>query len=183
MRHRAADHRTRGLTVLRGFVRASAALNRALAGVAGAALVATMLILVTNVVLRLVADPITGTYELISLTAALAFALSLGDAQTHQSHVSIDVVVGRFRKGVRLVLGALVAAASAVLFVQLATSLVVYGLNLYAEGAATDAFEIPVWIPVMIIVLGVAGLVVALVADVAKAWLARSSDDPHLNIF
>lgn len=170
--------------MLRGLIRVSETVNRALAGVAGLALVAMMLILVANVVLRIVATPLNGTFDLISLAAAVVFGLSLGEAQSRQAHVSIDVVVRRFRKGARLALGVVVTVASAVLFVQLATSLVVYGLNLRNEGAATDTLGIPIWPSVLLVaVVGVGGLVLAFVADLAKVWLTRWSDDPHVNIF
>jgi len=169
--------------MLRGFIRGSDAFNRGLAVLAGVALIANMLILVASVVLRTVAGPLDGAFELISMISILVFGFSLGEAQTHQAHVSIDIVVGRFRKGIRLMIGAAVAVVSALLFTQLATSLVVYGFNLRDQGAATDSFGIPFWPSALLLVIGVAGLVIALAADVAKAWLARTSDDPHLNIF
>lgn len=172
-----------GASALQGLVRISELVNRALAAVAGAALIATMLLLVANIVMRTVAGPLNGTFELISMTAVVVFGLALGEAQTHQAHVSIDLVVGRLRKSVRLVVGTAVTLASGVLFVQLATSLVIYGLNLRAEGAATESLAIPVWPSALVIVLGVGGLVLALVSDLAKLWLARTSEEPHLNIF
>lgn len=170
--------------MLRGLIRVSESVSRALAGVAGFALVGMMLILVANVVLRTVATPLNGTLDLISLAAAVVFGLSLGEAQCRQAHVSIDVLVGRFRKGIRLAFGVVVTVASAALFVQLATSLVAYGLNLRDEGAATETLGIPIWPWVLVVaVVGVGGLVLAFAGDLAKAWLARWSDDPHLNIF
>lgn len=172
-----------GATALRGLIRVSGVVNRALAAVAGAALIATMLILVANIVMRTLDAPLNGTFELISMTAVVIFGLALGEAQTHQAHVSIDLLVKRLRKRARLLVGVAVTIVSGALFVQLATSLVIYGLNLRAEGAATESLAIPVWPSALIVVLGIGGLVLALVADLAKAWLARTSDEPHLNIF
>lgn len=169
--------------VLRGLIRVGEVVNRALAAVAGVALIATMLILVANIVMRTVAAPLNGTFELISMAAVVVFGLALGEAQTHQAHVSIDLLVGRFRKGVRILIGVLVTIASGVFFVQLATSLVVYGINLRAEQATTESLAIPVWPSAIVVAVGVGGLVVALMADLPRAWLARTSDDPHVNIF
>jgi TRAP-type C4-dicarboxylate transport system permease small subunit len=170
-------------TALRGLIRVSGVVNRALAAVAGVALIATMLILVANIVMRTVAAPMNGTFELISMTAVVVFGLALGEAHTHRAHVSIDLLVGRLRKRARLLVGVAVTIASAALFVQLATSLVIYGINLREQGAATESLAIPIWPSALVVVLGIGGLVLALVADLAKAWLARTSDEPHLNIF
>lgn len=169
--------------MLRGLIRLSETVNRALVAVAGVALIGTMLVLIANIVMRIVATPVHGTFDLIEMTAVVVFGLALGEAQTHQAHVSINLLVGRFRKGVRLVIGAGVTIASAALFVQLATSLVIYGLNLRDQGAATESLAIPVWPSALVVVLGVGALVLALVADLGKVWLARTSDDPHVNIF
>lgn len=168
---------------LRGLVRVSDAVNRGMAGVASLALVAIMVILMANVLTRAVAAPINGTFELVSMCAVFVFGLALGNAQHRQAHVSIDIVVKRWPKRVRLVVGAFVTVAAVALFVQLATSLVVYGLNLKTQGAATDSLNIPFWPSVFAVVLGVAGLVLALVADLAKAKLSWSSDDPANAIF
>lgn len=169
--------------LLRGLVWTSEVVNRSLARVAGVALLAIMLILVGNIVVRLVADPINGTFELVSMAAVVVFGLSIGYAQTQGSHASIDIVVKRWPKRVRVVVGGVVAAASAVLFVQLITSLVVYGTNQRDSGVATELLGLPTWPSVLAVAFGVAALVLALVADVAKAALAWASDDPAVNIF
>jgi TRAP-type C4-dicarboxylate transport system permease small subunit len=97
--------------------------------------------------------------------------------------VSIDIVVRRWPKRARIIVASVVTVASVALFVQTATSLVVYGLNLREQGAATDTFGIPFWPSVFAVVIGMVGLVIALLTDLAKAKLAWSSDDPAVDIF
>lgn len=169
--------------MLHGLIRVSRAVTRGMAGVAGVALYLTMIVLMANILMRWVATPVNGTFEVVSMCAVFVFGLSLGEAQMHGSHVSIDILVKRWPKRVRVLLGAAVAVASAVLFIQLITSLVVYGLNLRDQGAATDSLGIPFWPSVFAVIIGVSGLVLALVADLARARLAWSSDDPSVNIF
>lgn len=170
-------------SALRRLIRFSDALNRTLARLAGLALVLIIVVLVGNVLIRLVGDPINGTFEVVSMAAVVTFGLSMGYAQTRNAHVSIDLVVKRWPRRARIVVGALVAAASAALFVQLTTSLVIYGLNQREQGAATELLGIPTWPSVFAVVVGVGALMLALVADLAKAKLAWSSDDPAVNIF
>jgi TRAP-type C4-dicarboxylate transport system permease small subunit len=169
--------------LLRGLIHVSHALNRGMAGVAGVALIAMMLVLLANILMRTFASPINGTFEVVSMCAVFVFGLALGNAQSHQSHVSIGLLVNRWSKQVRIAVGSVVTIASIALFVQLATSLVIYGLNQRLQGAATNSLGIPIWPSVFAVVFGMSGLVLALFADLAKAKLAWSSDDPAVNIF
>jgi TRAP-type C4-dicarboxylate transport system permease small subunit len=170
-------------SVLRRFIRASDTVNGLLARLAGAALLFIVVVLVGNVVVRWVAAPISGTYELVSMAAVITFGLSVGYAQTRGAHASIDIVVKHWPRRVRIAVGAAVALACAALFAQLATSLVVYGTSQRDSGVATELLGIPTWPSVLVVAFGVVALVVALVADVAKAALAWSSEDPAVNIF
>lgn len=168
---------------MRAFVELSRRVNGALAAVAGVALIVLMVVLLVNAVLRVVATPISGNYEIVTMLAAVIFGLALGDAQTYRAHVSIDLLVRGWRKRARIVVGALVTIAALALFVQLVLSLWVYTANLQARGAATDLLGLPVWPSALIVTVGLGGLVIALAADLAKASLAWKSDDPAVNIF
>ncbi|MDP5182544.1 TRAP transporter small permease [Blastococcus sp. BMG 814] len=171
------------MSVLDPFVRGSRVLNRGLAALAGVALMCLMLVLIAAIVLRAFGSSLEGSVELVSMLAVPVFGLALGAAQTEGAHVSIDLIFKSWRKGVRRAVGAVIALASAALFVQIAVSLVVYTLNMRSSGSMTDALGLPLWPTVLTVVVGVFGLIVALVADAAKAWLSRTSDDPSISIF
>lgn len=106
-------------------------------------------------------------------------ALALGEAQVHRSHVSVDIVTNRLGRRVRLVIGAVVTLASIALFVQLALSLLGYGLTMYATGSATEALRIPLWPLVCLLLVGVLGLLAALIGDlgrVTRSWRSPSAE-------
>ncbi|WP_293787361.1 TRAP transporter small permease, partial [uncultured Aeromicrobium sp.] len=101
----------------------------------------------------------------------------------HGAHVSIDLLVRRWPRRVRIVVGSVVTIVSIALFVQVMTSLVVYGQVMQTQGSATESLGIPYWPAVYVVVVGFAGLVLALVADLARGALSWSTEDPELNVF
>lgn len=171
------------LETCRRYVSVSQRLTTLLASVAGIAMITVMLVLVGNVVGRAFGAPLDGAYELASLASVVLFGLSLGYAQTKDSQASVDILVERMSVRPRIVLGALVAVGSTFLFAQLFTALVVYALNQRDRAVATEALTIPTWPAVLLLAGGIGALIVALVADLAKARIAWSSDDPDVSIF
>lgn len=170
-------------TTLRRIVGFSQVLNGVMVRIAAVCLVLVMLALMANIVMRVAGSPLNGTFEVVAMLAAVVFGLSLGDAQNHGAHVSIDLLVRRWRRKTRIVVGSLVTIAAIALFVQVITSLVVYGQVMQTQGSATESLGIPYWPAVYVVVIGFVGLVVALVADLAKGALSWSDDEPHLSVF
>lgn len=168
---------------MQAFIEFSRRLNLVMASIAGVALVVLMLVLLTNAVLRVSTTPISGSYEIVTMLGAVIFGLSLGDAQMNGAHVSIDLLVKSWRKRVRIIVGALVTIGSLALFIQLSLSMWVYAMNLLDRNAATDLLSLPLWPSAMVVLVGIIGLVIALLADLAKATRAWGSDDPAVNIF
>ncbi|OUZ12194.1 hypothetical protein BHE97_03130 [Aeromicrobium sp. PE09-221] len=169
--------------VLQRVVRFAGLLNTGMVRVASVCLVLVMLALIANIVMRVAGSPLNGTFEVVAMLAAVVFGLSLGDAQNHGAHVSIDLLVRHWPRRIRIVVASVVTIVSIALFVQVITSLVVYGQVMRAQGSATESLGIPFWPAVYVVVVGFAGLVLALVADLARGALSWSTEDPELNVF
>src|SRR5690606_30794843 len=105
---------------MRALARLNTVINRGLAAIAGASLIAMMLLTVADMVLRGIGRPLAGSYEMIGWLSAAAMALALGYAQLHKGHVSIDLVVERLPPRLRAAVEALVGLASLLLFVAVA---------------------------------------------------------------
>ncbi|MBB4931145.1 TRAP-type C4-dicarboxylate transport system permease small subunit [Lipingzhangella halophila] len=162
-----------------GLVTATDRFARFLAHIGGAALVAMMLVLVANIVLRTFTAPIPSTFEVVSMAAVVVSAMALGEAQVHKAHVSVDIVTSRLGRRLRLVIGAVVTIASFALFVQLGLSLLGYGLTEYETGSATEALRVPHWPLVFLLLAGVVGLLVAFLGDlgrIIRSWRWPSSE-------
>jgi len=151
-----------------------ALVNRALAAIAGLALIAMMLLTVADMVLRAFGHPIAGSYEIIGWLSAVAMALALGYTQLHKGHVAIDLVVERLRPRTRAVVQALVTLASLLLFVAVAWYVASYGVVLHRSGSLSETLKAIVYPWVYAVAIGCGGLALALLADFVRA-LARAT--------
>lgn len=165
------------------FVLVTERINRVLAWLAGAGLVAMLVVIIGNYVLRLFWQPLAGTFELVSLTAIIVGALALGEAQVYKAHVAIDIVTARLPKKVQLVVGAIVTVASIVLMIQVVLALTIYSSSMTSSGSATDFLKMPIGVIVWILVIGFAGLALALLGDLGRIVRAWRDRRPELDIW
>ncbi len=151
-----------------------ALVNRALAAIAGVALVAMMLFTVADLVLRAFGRPVAGSYEVIGWLSAVAMALALGYTQRHAGHVAIDLVVARLRPRARAVVEALDALAALLLFGAVAWYVASYGTVLQRSGSLSETLKAIVHPWVYVVAIGSGGLALALLVDFFRA-LARAA--------
>ncbi|WP_298332022.1 TRAP transporter small permease [Haloactinopolyspora sp.] len=155
------------------------AVTDALAGAAGVALLLMVALTVGNIALRQIATPYHGTFELVGLLAVLVNGLALAAAQRSRTHVAVDLFMTRRPVRVQLVVGAIITTIAAVLFVLLTQQLVSYSLNLRDEGAVTESLRMPFWPMALALAVGVAGLALALVADLLAIRRNLRSSTPE----
>lgn len=148
--------------------------NRALAIVAGIALIAMMFFTVADMVLRGLGHPVAGSYEVIGWLSAVAMALALGYAQLHKGHVAIDLLVEWLPSRTRAVVDVITTLASLLLFAAVAWYVAGYGLVLHESGSLSETLKAIVYPWVYVVALGCAGLALALLADFVRA-LARAT--------
>jgi TRAP-type C4-dicarboxylate transport system permease small subunit len=79
-------------------------LNIAFLWLAGAFMIAMILMTCANIFFRIVWVPVKGTFELMGLFGAVATAFALGFTQMKKSHISVDILVGLFSERTRTVL-------------------------------------------------------------------------------
>ena len=147
----------------------SALLNRGLAWAAGLTLVATMLFIVLDMVLRSLGRPVAGSYEVIGWLSAAAMALALGYTQMHRGHVSIDLVVTRFQGRLRSGVETLTSLAALALFAAVAVYVARYGAVLRESGSLSETLKAVVHPWVYVVAAGAAGLTLALLVDFLRA--------------
>lgn len=153
--------------------------SSAAASVAGVALLAMLAITVGNMLLRAVASPIFGTFELVGLLAVAVNGLALGEAQRQKSNVSIDLVMSRTPMRVQLASGGLVTVVSVVLFSVVGWRLFVYAMNTRASGSRTESLRLEYWPVTLVLATGVVILVLALLADLSAIVRNLRSDEPE----
>lgn len=165
------------------FILVTERINRALAWIAGAGVVVMLVIILGNYVMRMFGRPLAGTFELVSLTAIVVGGLALGEAQVFKAHVAIDIVTARLPKKIQLVIGAIVTVASIVVMIQVVIALLLYSSGMMRSGGATDFLKMPIGAIVWILIIGFAGLAVALLGDLGRIVRAWTDRRPELDIW
>lgn len=154
--------------VLRLACRAGAAVthvNRLMAYVAAAALVAAMLAVVASVVLPPAGLAFVGVEEIVSWCTAIAIAFSIAYTQQKRGHVALDLLVSRLPRRARAAVAALVDLVGAALFALTSWKLVEHAQALAASGSASETLRTPFYPFVLATALGTALLALTLVVD------------------
>jgi TRAP-type C4-dicarboxylate transport system permease small subunit len=94
---------------------------------------------------RLFNAPLTGSFELTELAlVAITFLILSYDSLHHESMV-VEIVVDRFPKGVRAIIGAVIHFLTTVMLGVLSWQLVVQGIRIQNFGQTTVVLELPVY--------------------------------------
>lgn len=143
--------------------------NRALAGLAGVALVAMMLFTVFDVVMRALGRPVAGSFEVIGWLSAVAMALALGYVQVHRGHVAMTLLTGRLEGRPLALLEVITGLMSMGLFAAVAWFLFRYGQVLQSTGSLSETLRIVIYPWVYVVTVGFAGLTLALFLDLLRS--------------
>lgn len=111
--------------------------------VAGALLVALVLLSGANVACRLAGRPLSASYELSGFAGALIAALALADTQRRRGHVELDLFTRAYSPRARRVLGAFNVLAGAALMVLLGGQLASRAGALLRAGEVSETLKLP----------------------------------------
>lgn len=174
----AAPQRDGGATsggLIRLLERASAGLNKVLVWIAALMLGAMMLFAVADMIARQAGVAFGGSYEVIGWMSAAAMALALGTVQRDKGHVAMDLFVARLGRRSRALVDASMAALSFALFATVSFTVLRYGLVLHDSGSMSETLRVIVYPWVYVVGAGCAGLALALLADLVRAFAALHS--------
>jgi len=141
---------------------------------AGAAIVAMMLLTCADVLLRLFRQPIPGTYEIIGFLGAIATAFALGQTSLEKGHIAVEFLSSRLSSRGRLYLDGLEATAGLFIFGLLAWQSAVYAEDLRKSGEVSLTLAMPVHPFVWGIAAGCALLCAVLLVDLVR-FLRRTA--------
>ena len=148
------------------------ALATTLALIGGALLVAISLATVVSVSGRWLAGrPITGDIELVQLAVAAAIALALPYCQLHRSHLVVDFFTARSSGPMQRRLDAAASMLAGAVFFVLAWRAGVAVSEMRSASETTMVLGIPLWIPYVAMV---PGLALAGLAGVLQPFQART---------
>ncbi|GAI76420.1 unnamed protein product, partial [marine sediment metagenome] len=119
--------------------------------VAQGAVVAIMLLIVGNVLLRIVWKPILGTYDLVSFLGAALISFALAHCAAQKGHVAIGVVVERLSQRAQAITDSITGIFSVAIFLVISWQCIVYATKLWQD----DVLSVTLMVPYFPIVYGV----------------------------
>jgi TRAP-type C4-dicarboxylate transport system permease small subunit len=148
--------------------RLSALLRKLLMIAGGVALLALTLLATTNVALRIVRAPVSGTYEIVSFLGAIVTAGALGYTQKRKDHIVVDILSDKFPDAVKRALDGVSYALMVVLFSIVAWQTFVFGKRLWQTGELSETLKIAYHPFVFVVCLGFAALALTLLLDLLE---------------
>jgi TRAP-type C4-dicarboxylate transport system permease small subunit len=132
--------------------------NKVIAWGAGFALLATCLLIATEVFLRKVLNySIIGVDEICGYVLAVMSAWIFGFAAVKQAHIRVDTLLGLFPSRLRPVLDLLASLSLVILAVSLAYyASKVFWMSFSYSSKAPTPLQTPLWIPQLAFFLGIA---------------------------
>lgn len=148
--------------------------------IAGGCMVAVMMLVVTNIMLRAIFNrPILGTYEYVVFLTAVLIGLSLAHCALQKGHIAVDFIVDRFPPKVQIYVDALMNTAAFIFWFVCAWQIAVYAQSMTARGLVSPTTQIPVAPFIYLVAFGLLALSLVLllrtVESVQKAFSFSSS--------
>lgn len=136
--------------------------------VAGAAIVAMMLLTFADVVLRYFRRPIPGTYELVCFLGAVAVSFAMAHTSIEKGHVSVSFIVTLFPSKLQRLIECITNSFGLFLFALISWQSVIYGNDLRASNEVSLTLEFPFYPFVYGIGFSAAVVCLVLLSDLIK---------------
>ena len=144
-------------------------LARILYWVAGAAILAMMLITCADVVLRYFRMPIPGTYELVCFLGAVAVSCAMAHTSVQKGHVSVNFIIRLMPTRFQGLIESITGLFGVFLFAIIAWRSVLYGISLKASGEVSLTLQMPFYPFVYGVGFSAAAVCLVLLNDLLKS--------------
>lgn len=145
-------------------------LTRILFWIAGAGLVAMLLLMVADVIgIKVFSHPVPGGIEIVAFLAVVAIAFAVAYTQVMRGHVAVDFIVERFPRRAKLVIDTLMVLFGVCLFALMAYYSFKYANKLRTTGEVSMTQKIPYHPFVYAMAVCFVVTLVVLIADLAKS--------------
>ncbi len=123
----------------------SRALSRSMFAIAGVALVASMALTVSDVILRAFQRPIVGAYELVGLLGAIVVGFAIPETSRSNGHVIMDFLPSVLSGGWRRLLRIITRMIGILLFLMISVNLWSMGTDFRINGEVTPTLQLPMY--------------------------------------
>ena len=144
-------------------------LSRVCDSIAQCAVVAMMIIVVSNILLRIIWRPLYGTYDVVMLLGSIAVSFALGYCAVRKGHIAVEIVMSLFPQRVQAIIDSLTGILSVGIFAIVAWRCWVYGTDMWHRGEVTMSVYIPLHPFIYGVSIGCAVLCLVILVDLIKA--------------
>lgn len=137
--------------------------------IAQGAVVAMMLMLGGNILLRFFGKPILGTYDWTGLIGTILIAFALGHCGIQRGHVRVEFIVMRFPERVQALIDSITGILSLGLFALAAWQSIVLGNEMWRKGDVSMTVQTPFYPFVYAIAFGCALLWMVILIETIKS--------------
>lgn len=122
--------------------RVSKILNQVLVCIGGICLAGMVVLICSNIFLRIVWLPVKGTFELMGFFSAIVTAFALGYTQINRGHIGIDLVVMQFSEKAQRILSGINYLLCTVFFSLAGWQVTKYATTMWRTGEVTETLRI-----------------------------------------
>lgn len=134
-------------------------LSRLFDRIAGLAVVALMLFVVINIIMRdFFGEPIMGAYEYVGLFAAGIIGLSLAFCSVQSGHIAISLITDKLHGKVQIIIDIITKTISMVFLGLFSWQMIEYAIRSAASGEVTPTTWTPIYPFIFIVALGMIAL-------------------------
>jgi TRAP-type C4-dicarboxylate transport system permease small subunit len=148
--------------------------NFILAALAGFTMMMIMVLIVSNVIIRIFYVPIPGVNEMAGWLSAITVAFALGYTQIQHGHIDIDLVLEKFSHRVKNIVRGLMLLISMFTFLMISYQLVKYANGVMESGVLSETLAIIYYPLIYLLALGFFGLTLTLLTDSIKYLIQGS---------
>jgi len=132
------------------------------------AMVALMVLVTLNVIMRYGFTSIKGTYDYVGLITATAVVLAVAYTAYQRGHIEIEILMERFPQRVQAVVGSIMMLIVTVFFCIASWQCVVVGQSMKAANETTMAVYVPLYPFMYILAFGFALTAIATILHTIK---------------
>lgn len=125
------------------FERISRSLSSAFNWIAGCSIVAMMLLTCLDVILRILYEPITGTYEIVGLLGAVTISFALAKTSLDQGHIAVKLLMLRLPPRARAIITLITRILTLGLFALISWQSSVYATDLWRTAEVSPTIALP----------------------------------------
>lgn len=151
---------------------AVSALSRGLDKIAGLCMVLIMVVVVSNILMRVIFNrPILGTVDYVVFLTVAVIALSLAHCALQKGHIAVSFVVDRLPLKIQAVVDLSMNAAAMFFWGLCAWQIFLYANKMAASGLVSATAQIPVYPFIYLVAIGLLALSLVLLVSTVESTL------------